>query len=90
MQLIMIWNKPPLSKEENREKKELTEFDYLTGVNDESRMGGLRFKYKNSAAYISENDLYNVPPLESIRKLEEASLYFEKEEFLFLISIFQL
>lgn len=70
-----------LSKEENREKKELTEFDYLTGVNDESRMGGLRFKYKNSAAYISENDLYNVPPLEAIRKLEEASLYFEKEEF---------
>lgn len=70
-----------LAKKENREVKDLTELDFLTGVNDESRMGGLRFKYDDSENFISESDLYNVPPLETLRKLEHASIEFEKSEF---------
>lgn len=70
-----------LSKEENRETKELSELDFLIGVNDESRMGALRFKYPNSKEFICANDLYNVPPLENLRKLEQASIEFEKSDF---------
>lgn len=67
-----------LAIKENRDARDLTELDFLIGVNDESRMGGLRFKYADSQNFISETDLYNVPPLETLRKLEQASIEFEK------------
>ena len=67
-----------LAIKENRDARDLTELDFLVGVNDESRMGGLRFKYADSQNFISETDLYNVPPLETLRKLEQASIEFEK------------
>jgi len=70
-----------LAKEQGRTKKDLTELDFLLGVNDESRMGGLRFKDSYSEKYLSANDSFNIPPLEALRKLEQASLQLEKEEF---------
>ena len=70
-----------IAAKERRNLRELTEYDFLTGVNDESRMGGLRFKLNENTDYIAVSDSYNVPPLENIRKLEQASLNFEKTEF---------
>lgn len=70
-----------IAAKERRKLRELTEYDFLTGVNDESRMGGLRFKLNENTDYIAVSDSYNVPPLENIRKLEQASLNFEKTEF---------
>ncbi len=67
-----------LAIKENRDARDLTELDFLVGVNDESRMGGLRIKYADSQNFISETELYNVPPLETLRKLEQASIEFEK------------
>ena len=70
-----------LSEKENRSERQLNNYDYLVGINDESRMGALRFKRTADGSFISANDNYNVPPFENLRKLEQASLDFERTEF---------
>lgn len=69
-----------LARTEKRAIRELNELDFILGVNDESRVGGLRFKKENGEEYLSVNDSFNVPPFESLRKLQHASLEFEKNE----------
>ena len=70
-----------LAEKENRIERQLNDYDFLTGINDETRMGSLRFKKSKDGSFISSNDNYNVPPFENLRKLEQASLAFEKTEF---------
>lgn len=70
-----------LAEQENRSERQLSDYDFLIGINDESRMGALRFKKSIGGTFISANDSYNVPPFENLRKLEQASLDFERTEF---------
>ena len=70
-----------LAEKENRIERVLNDYDFLTGINDETRMGALRFKRTEDGSFISANDSYNVPPFENLRKLEQASLDFEMTEF---------
>ena len=70
-----------LAEQENRSERQLSDYDFLIGINDESRMGALRFKKSIDGTFISANDSYNVPPFENLRKLEQASLDFERTEF---------
>src|SRR5574344_499845 len=67
-----------IANKENREPLTFYEIDYILGVNDESRMGGFRFKYDKNSDFISTENELSVPPIESLRKLEHASLEFEK------------
>lgn len=60
--------------------KKLMESDYLLGVNDETRMGALRFKLKDNQEFIS-NEFMETPPFTSIRELEQASLKIEDDDF---------
>ena len=70
-----------MAEQENRSERQLSDYDFLIGINDESRMGALRFKKSIDGTFISANDSYNVPPFENLRKLEQASLDFERTEF---------
>ena len=73
-------------REEVRARKEkskpvkLLESDYLLGVFDESRMGGLRFKSSMDGEFESSDKDYATPPWTSLRELEQASIEFEKDE----------
>jgi serine/threonine-protein kinase HipA len=55
------------------------ESDYLMGVSDRYRMGGLRFKLTEDGPFLDNNDAMAVPPMTSLRTLEEASLQLENE-----------
>jgi len=59
--------------------KKLTESDYLLGVYDESRMGGLRFKVDPLGEFLSNEKDYATPPWTSLRELEQASIAFEQD-----------
>ncbi|MCI1245036.1 MAG: HipA domain-containing protein [Bacilli bacterium] len=61
------------AKEENRPFKPLTEFDYLLGVSDQARMGALRFKKEKDGQFLSSDIDSPIPPLTSLRDLEEAA-----------------
>ncbi|MBQ2031540.1 MAG: type II toxin-antitoxin system HipA family toxin [Lachnospiraceae bacterium] len=60
--------------------RKLTESNYLLGVYDESRMGGLRFKVDPSGEFLSNEKDYATPPWTSLRELERASTAFEQDD----------
>ena len=69
-----------LAKKEERKPKRLTDVDYLLGVYDETRMGGLRFSVSEGGPFLSDDKELATPPWTTLRKLESASLAFEKNE----------
>lgn len=66
-----------LANKENRKPNKLYDSDFLLGVYDKTRMGKFRFKLDKYGEYLS-NDSESVPPMTSLRSLEEASRKFEE------------
>lgn len=65
---------------EGRKPAKLYESDYLLGVYDVTRMGGLRFKTEPDGPFLSDDKETAVPSWARLRTLEEASRNFEKDE----------
>lgn len=68
-----------LAKKEKREERHLFESDFLLGVHDMSRIGGLRFKEDMDGDFLSNDDKYSILPVASLEELEYASMKFEEE-----------
>lgn len=60
------------------EEKRLSESDYLLGVHDEFRVGGLRFRLNDEGNFLDNNHDHAAPPFGQLRALEEASLSLER------------
>ena len=69
------------AKNNGEKPVKLLESDYLLGVFDESRMGGLRFKTELEGEYLSNDRAFATPPWTSLRELEQAAIKFEKDDF---------
>ncbi len=69
-----------LAKEEKRPVRRLSSFDYLVGIEDYSRMGGLRFKDSLDGEYIKASEVLRIPPITDIRELIDASSEIEKSD----------
>jgi serine/threonine-protein kinase HipA len=78
--LLMRRRESILAKQENRNEKIYFESDYLLGVFDGHRMGGLRFKQDPSGEFLNDNREMASPPWTSLRELEYASLQLENED----------
>ena len=78
--VIMQRREAILSRIENRSAKTLLESDYLLGVYDKNRIGGLRFKEDADGPFLNQDEKLTAPPLTSVSELQEASLEFEKDE----------
>lgn len=63
-----------------RTTSRLTELDYLLGVHDSYRMGGLRFKKPDGNDFLDNNHEFATPPIASLRELEHAALQIEKHQ----------
>ena len=66
------------SRHEKRKPRALTDWDFLLGVHDETRLGALRFREEPNSAFIDSDAQLAAPPLISLRELQAASLEFEK------------
>lgn len=66
--------------EEKRPVLRLSSFDFLTGIDDFSRMGGFRFKETLDGEFINVSESLKIPPLTDIRELIAASAEIEKCE----------
>ena len=66
--------------EEKRPVRRLSSFDFLTGIDDFSRMGGFRFKDDLDGEFINVRESLKIPPLTDIRELIAASAEIEKCE----------
>ena len=69
-----------LAGKEGRKPAKLYDSDYLLGVYDETRLGGIRFKTEPNGAFLSADKKTVAPPWASLRTLEEASRNFENED----------
>lgn len=78
--LLMKRREAIIAKKEERKPRTLTEVDFLLGVYDETRMGGLRFSTSQGGAFLSDDKELATPPWTTLRKLESASLAFEKND----------
>ena len=68
-----------LAEKEGRKPSKLYDSDYLLGVYDETRMGGIRFKTDPNGPFLSNDKETAAPPWASLRTLEEASRNLEQD-----------
>jgi len=64
---------------EKRQARTLMETDFLMGIYDGNRMGGLRFKFSPDGDFMDNNKELATPPWASLRELEYASIQLEQE-----------
>ncbi len=77
--LLMRRREAAMARVEGRKEKELNELDYLLGVYDGHRMGGMRLKKEPEGNFLNDNKEMASPPWANLRDLEYASLQLEKE-----------
>ena len=71
------------ARNEKRRIRKLYDGDYLLGVHDRGRMGGLRFCKESSypdGIFLSDIGEFAVPPVTELRRLENASWGYEAEK----------
>jgi serine/threonine-protein kinase HipA len=66
------------ARQEGRKSKRLTDWDYLLGVHDETRLGALRLRSPEGGEFIDSDRQLAAPPITSVRELEAASRGFER------------
>lgn len=77
-QLLMKRREILLAKMEKRTPRSLIDIDFLLGVHDSHRMGGLRFKENENGGFLSNDQRLAAPPWTSLRDLEYAVAQYEK------------
>lgn len=81
--LLMTRREAIEAKEENRAPKKLLESDFLIGIQDLSRMGALRFKIDFEGPFLADSKNNSIPIWTSLRELEQAAYFLEKEDISF-------
>jgi serine/threonine-protein kinase HipA len=58
---------------EDRQPRRLDEYDYLLGVHDRARLGGLRFRDHDEGPFLAPDDPWATPPWTRLRELQAAA-----------------
>jgi serine/threonine-protein kinase HipA len=77
-QLLMKRREILLSRMEKKEPRTLFGVDFLMGVHDSHRMGGLRLKETDDGEFVSNDQKLAAPPWTSLRDLEYAVEQYEQ------------
>ncbi len=77
--LLMQRREAVMARQEGRRAVRLNESDFLLGVHDNYRMGGLRFKLAEDGPYLDNNQQLTAPPIASLRELEFAVSQVEQQ-----------
>jgi serine/threonine-protein kinase HipA len=77
---LMKRRESQIAKEEKRVVKNLHDMDFLLGVNDESRMGALRFKLQEKEAFLNNDQTRPTPPWSSVRELQHGISLIESDK----------
>ncbi len=77
---LMKRREAQIAKEEKRVVKNLHNLDFLLGVNDESRMGALRFKLLESGPFLNNDKARPTPPWSSVRELQHGISLIESDK----------
>lgn len=78
--ILMRRREAAIARAEKRPEQNLFETDYLLGVYDAHRMGGLRFKLDDDGPFLNDQKEMASPPWTSIQQLEQISLRLEEDD----------
>lgn len=78
--LLMRRREAAMAREQERKENHLQESDYLLGVFDGHRMGGIRFKKEPEGEFLDNIKQMASPPWTSLRELEYASAQLERDD----------
>lgn len=78
-QLLMKRREARTARHGQRKPKTLLGADFLLGVHDEQRMGGLRFKTELDGEFLADEQGQNAPPWARLRELENAAWKFQSD-----------
>lgn len=78
--LLMRRREVAQARKEGRSARSLSETDFLLGVSDGTRSGGLRFCLEKDGPYLAAATAMDVPPLTSLRKLEFVARRIDADE----------
>jgi len=78
--VLMERREQMMARKENRPPQHLLESDFLLGVYDGHRMGGLRFKLSDEGNFLNDDRLMSTPPFTSLQELEHACRKFEEQD----------
>lgn len=76
--LLMKRREAHAARVAGRPERTLLESDYLLGVHDGHRQGGLRFRLDANGPFLDDNTELASPPWTSLRELQHASLQLER------------
>ena len=79
-QLLMRRREAREARVAGRRQKSLVGTDFLLGVHDEQRLGGLRFKTEIDGEFLSDEQGRGAPPWARLRELENAAWRFQADE----------
>jgi serine/threonine-protein kinase HipA len=77
---LMLRREKMIARKEGRPERTLLELDFLLGVDDSGRMGGLRFKKDPFGPFLEDDHKSPAPPIADLRKLENAALTLERDD----------
>lgn len=66
------------ARRDGRRAESLSEWDFLLGVHDETRLGALRFLDPDTGRFLESDNDFAAPPIASLREMQAASLEFER------------
>ena len=69
-----------LLKPEGEQRRRLTDVDFLLGVFDPARMGGLRFKLNEDGPFLDHDEEKSIPPITDVRELQVGADLVESDE----------
>ena len=79
-QVLMQRREAIEAKQEQRTRITLTAWEYLSGVQDHTRMGALRFSAEDSDIFLA-NELLAAPPMTSLAELQAVALELSRKKF---------
>ncbi len=77
---LMKRREAQIARDESRKPKTLYDIDYLLGVYDETRMGGLRFKVDTEGPFLDDSSEFPTPPWTSIKELQNSAKMVEADK----------
>ncbi|MCC5926964.1 MAG: HipA domain-containing protein [Bacteroidetes bacterium] len=69
-----------LLKPKGQPRRKLTDIDFLLGVFDPARMGGLRFKLDEEGPFLDNDEEKSIPPITDVRELQVGADLVESDE----------
>jgi serine/threonine-protein kinase HipA len=76
----LMQKREALLKPKGEQRHRLTDIDFLLGVFDPARMGGLRFKLDEEGLFLDNDEEKSIPPITDIRELQVGADIVESDE----------